>query len=91
MTAVDFQTGATARLNALATAMYGEDWPGQVARLTCVNLRTCQRIKAAAIAGEEARSSYGVLLGVTARLIDLIEAADMLEDALQANAMKPHL
>lgn len=83
--------GTTARLDALASALYGEDWPRQIATLTGVNLRTCQRIKAAAIAGEEARSSYGVLLGVSARMIGLIREAEMLNDALTSATLHDHL
>ena len=52
---------ATSRVDAAARHVFGEEWAGALSRFTRINLRTCQRVKAAADQGQEHPSAAGVL------------------------------
>lgn len=58
----------TTQLAELATRLFGEEWAGALSRFTGINLRNCQRAKAAADAGEEERRAGAILAGLVRAL-----------------------
>jgi hypothetical protein len=57
----DFTASATARLANVAELAFGEEWPRGLSQLTGVSLRTCQRLKAAALVETPHPSAKAVL------------------------------
>lgn len=72
----DWEPGtATERLKVLAETLYGQEWAAPLSNLSGVNLRTCQRLQAAAKAGTEYAAAEGVLQAVEAALGTALLAA----------------
>lgn len=59
---------ATERLRVLAETLYGPEWAASLSNLSGVNLRTCQRLQAAAKGGTEHSAAEGVIQAVEAAL-----------------------
>lgn len=69
---------AAAILARVGALLYGDQWVGPMSRALDINPRTLQRIKAAALSGEDCDMAEGVLSAV----YDLVDAAgDILKDA----------
>ncbi|WP_066682972.1 hypothetical protein [Caulobacter sp. CCH9-E1] len=64
---------ASARLVNAAQAMFGEDWTREFSRFTEINLRTCQRVKAAIDAGQPDPRASSLLNEFSRRLLDVAE------------------
>jgi hypothetical protein len=56
------------RVAEIGLALYGDHWTHGVARLASVNRRTVQRVRVAAIEGEECDQAHGLLMAVGDRL-----------------------
>ena len=57
----DIQMTNAEKVAEIGQALYGEDWTRGLARLAGVNRRTCQRVRVAALEGEENDQAHGVL------------------------------
>ena len=65
---------ACARLAHAAQAMFGVDWPRELSRFTEINLRTCQRVKAAIDRGEPDPRANSLLEELNRRLLGIAES-----------------
>lgn len=61
--------GAAADLDRLAHEAFGDNWPIALARFAGVNVRTCQRVRASAAAGDENAAAAGLLAAYAKALI----------------------
>ena len=61
----------TERVAEIGEALYGDDWTRGLARFGNLNRRTLQRVRAAALAGEENDQAWGVLAAVLDRLHEI--------------------
>lgn len=66
---------ATERLRVLAETLFGPEWAAPLSNLSGVNLRTCQRLQAAAKVGTEYPAAAGVLQAVEGALGTALLAA----------------
>jgi hypothetical protein len=78
---------ATERLGELASRLFGEEWAAALSRFTGVNLRTCQRAKAAADRSDEEPRAAGLLVEASRQLAALMPAIlPTLEELAQETA-----
>ena len=79
----EFDGSPTDLLDTLGQELWGPDWAGRMANLVNVNLRTCQRLAAAAKVRTERPSAEHVLRAARERLAALALAADPTAGNLQ--------
>ncbi len=66
----------TAMLAAIAARLFGRDWAEPLAAFTGTNIRSCERVRAAAIQGQEDRRALGILAEARRRLAKLAYHAE---------------